>query len=39
MKVYKGEDVFKVLAAMGVVAIHSNLILFRTWGRLGVSFL
>lgn len=37
-KVYKGVDIFKVLAALGVVAIHSNLILFKTWGRLGVPY-
>lgn len=38
MEVYKGIDIFKVLAALGVVAIHANLILFKTWGRIGVPF-
>lgn len=38
MKIYKGIDIFKFIAALGVVAIHSNLILFKTWGRMGVPF-
>lgn len=38
MKVYKGIDVLKIFAALGIVAIHSNLILFKTLGRLGVPF-
>ena len=32
MKIYKGIDVFKLLAAVGVVAIHSNLMFFKTLG-------
>ncbi len=38
MKIYKGIDVFKLLAAVGVVAIHSNLMFFKTLGRMGVPF-
>ena len=37
-KIYTGVDIFKILAALGVVAIHSNLILFKTLGRLGVPY-
>lgn len=35
---YTGVDIFKVFAAMGVVAIHSGAIVFNTMGRLGVPF-
>lgn len=37
-KIYKGIDVFKLLAALGVVALHSNLIFLKTLGRIGVPF-
>ena len=37
-KIYTGIDIFKIFAALGVVAIHSNLILFKTLGRLGVPY-
>lgn len=35
-KVYKGADLFKLLAAIGVIAIHTSLPFFNTLGRLGV---
>lgn len=35
---YTGVDIFKVFAAMGVVAIHSGAGVFNTMGRLGVPF-
>ena len=38
MKIYKGIDVFKLFAAIGVVAIHANLVFFKTLGRMGVPF-
>lgn len=36
--VYTGVDMFKLIAAIGVVAIHSNLIFLKTLGRLAVPF-
>lgn len=35
---YKGVDCFKLLAATGVVAIHSSLPIFETLGRLGLPY-
>ena len=35
---YKGVDCFKLLAAIGVVAIHSSLPIFETLGRLGLPY-
>lgn len=37
-RVYTGVDIFKVFAAMGVVAIHSDATILNTIGRLGVPF-
>lgn len=38
-KVYTGVDIFKMIAAIGIVAIHTNVLFFKTLGRLGVPFL
>lgn len=35
---YKGIDCFKVLAAIGVIAVHTNLPFFETIGRLGLPY-
>lgn len=35
---YKGVDCFKLLAAIGVIAIHSALPFFETLGRLGLPY-
>lgn len=37
-KIYKGVDIFKLGAAIGVVAIHTDMPLLDIIGRLGVSF-
>ncbi len=37
-KLYKGIDVFKLIAALGVVAIHTGVKFFNILGRLGVPF-
>lgn len=37
-KVYTGVDIFKMIAAIGIVAIHTNVLFFKTLGRLGVPF-
>ena len=37
-KTYKGIDCFKLFAAIGIVAIHTNLPFFETLGRLGLPF-
>lgn len=37
-KVYTGVDIFKMVAAIGIVAIHTNVLFFKTLGRLGVPF-
>lgn len=37
-KLYKGIDVFKLMAALGVVAIHTEVNFFEILGRLGVPF-
>lgn len=37
-KVYKCVDLFKLLAALGVVAIHSWIPILNTLGRLAVPF-
>ena len=36
--VYKGIDIFKLLAAVGVIAIHTNIPILSTLGRFGVPF-
>lgn len=38
-RLYKGADIFKLIAALGVVAIHTGISFFDTLGRLGVPFL
>lgn len=38
-KYYTGIDLIKLFAAMGIVAIHTNLPFFNVIGRLGVPFL
>lgn len=35
---YKGIDFFKLLAAIGIIAIHTSLPFFETIGRLGLPF-
>ena len=37
-KVYTGIDFFKVIAAIGIVAIHTNAKFLNTFGGLGVPF-
>ena len=37
-KLYKGIDVFKLIAALGVVAIHTEINFLDVLGRLGVPF-
>lgn len=37
-KVYTGVDIFKMIAAIGIVAIHTNVLFLKTLGRLGVPF-
>lgn len=37
-KLYKGIDIFKLIAALGVVAIHTDVKFFNVLGRLGVPF-
>ena len=37
-KLYKGIDIFKLVAALGVVAIHTGIKFFDILGRLGVPF-
>ena len=37
-RLYKGIDVFKLTAALGVVAIHTEIKFFDILGRLGVPF-
>ena len=37
-KLYKGVDIFKLIAAFGVVAIHTGVDFFNILGRLGVPF-
>lgn len=37
-KLYKGIDIFKLVAALGVVAIHTEINFFDILGRLGVPF-
>ena len=37
-KLYKGIDTFKLIAALGVVAIHTEIKFFDILGRLGVPF-
>lgn len=37
-KYYTGIDLIKLFAAMGIVAIHTNLPFFNVIGRLGVPF-
>ena len=37
-KLYKGIDIFKLMAALGVVAIHTEVKFFDILGRLGVPF-
>ena len=38
-KLYKGIDVFKLIVALGVVAIHTKINFLDVLGRLGVPFL
>lgn len=37
-KLYKGVDIFKLIAAFGVVAINTGVDFFNILGRLGVPF-
>ncbi|MDB6254885.1 acyltransferase family protein [Lactobacillus amylovorus] len=37
-KLYKGIDIFKLVAALGIVAIHTGIRFFNILGRLGVPF-
>lgn len=37
-KVYTGVDIFKMIAAIGIVAIYTNVLFLKTLGRLGVPF-
>lgn len=37
-QIYTGVDIFKILAAIGIVAIHAGATLLNTLGRLGVPF-
>lgn len=37
-KLYRGIDVFKLIAAFGVVAVHTGINFLNTLGRIGVPF-
>lgn len=37
-KLYKGIDIFRLVAALGVVTIHTGIKFFDILGRLGVPF-